>query len=533
MFHRFQSNTALAIVISFGLFLSISSGYILYKMEENKITRQFHKEIDSHVASLHKQIIVNFEALRSLAILFSDSKTPDWAHFSIEAKGIIIRHKDIQALEWVPLILHSQRSAYESKKLLNLPEFQIIERRKQGSMVRSPIKEQYFPVYFVEPYIGNKLAYGFDLSSSATRYQAIISARNSGLPTATGSITLVQENGNQKGFLAFIPIYKSRGLSTVEKRINNFSGLLLGVFRIGDIFQNSLKGQEIKNIQITMLDNTVPSNPEILYQSTNYNKEDYNEIIYRKNLPLIWGRQWSIEASPSKDFYNNRRNVLPLAVFISFILFTIYISLYINTISKRTIAAQKIAQEKSKEINEANKKLELLSRSDGLTGIANRRYMDDFFEHEWRLAIRNNTSISVVIIDIDFFKLYNDNYGHPQGDDCLIKVAKNLKSTLNRPSDFIARYGGEEFCLILPNTTNAIEIAENCRKSIENLKISHEYSSVAHVVTISIGTSTVTPTANLSIRKLIETADKALYKAKDRGRNRVEEIHMDSRILNT
>ena len=149
MFRTFKTHTALAIVISFGLFISIASGYFLYKMEENKIKGEFNKEINSHITTLHKEIIINFEALRSLAILFSDSTTPDWMHFSFEAQRILSRHNDIQALEWVPLILHSKRSAYESKKLLNLPEFQIIERRKQGSMVRSPIKEQYFPVYFV------------------------------------------------------------------------------------------------------------------------------------------------------------------------------------------------------------------------------------------------------------------------------------------------------------------------------------------------------------------------------------------------
>jgi len=133
-----------------------------------------------------------------------------------------------------------------------------------------------------------------------------------------------------------------------------------------------------------------------------------------------------------------------------------------------------------------------------------------------------------VIIDIDFFKLYNDNYGHPQGDDCLKKVAKNLESTLKRPTDFIARYGGEEFSIILPNTTNVAEIAENCRHSIESLNILHEYSSVAQVITISIGICTVTPTKAMRSRTLIETADQALYLAKDKGRNRVEELHMNS-----
>jgi len=524
MLRTMQTHTALAIVISIGLLISVASGYFLYEMEENKIKAEFNKEINSHLTTLHKEIIINFEALRSLAILFSDSTTPDWMHFSFEAQRILSRHNDIQALEWIPFVLHSERTTYESQPLLNLPKFEIIQRKVQGSMVKAPIKNAYYPVYFIEPYIGNELAYGFDLSSSETRHQAIITARDSGQPTATGSITLVQEKGNQKGFLAFIPIYKFRGVSTEEKRRKNLQGLVLGVFRIGDIFASSLKGRELNNIQITLLDKTHPLNPTILHQTSIHGKELYDEVIFSKNLPLIWGRQWSIVASPSKDFFNNRRNVLPISVFISFLLFTAYIALYIHYLSKRAAMIQKTVEEKNQEINEANKKLELLSRSDGLTGIANRRCMDDFFEQEWRLAIRNKSSLSFVIIDIDFFKLYNDNYGHPQGDDCLRKVAKQLKNTLKRPTDLIARYGGEEFSLILPNTKSALKIAENCRQVIESLNIPHEYSEVAKVITISIGICTVTPTVNMSSRRLIETADKALYMAKDTGRNKVKEL---------
>jgi len=528
MFRTIQAHTALAFVILLGLIISVSSGYVLHKMEKDTIVRAFHQEINDHAASLHKEVIVNFEALRSLAILFNNSTIPDWSDFSFEAKNILNRHSDIQALEWIPMVFHSQRSVLESKPLLNLPAFEIIEREKQGSMIKSPVRDVYFPVYYVEPYIGNELAYGFDLSSNSTRRQAIIFARDSGLPSATGSITLVQEKGNQKGFLAFIPIYKFRGLSTVDKRRKQLQGFVLGVFRIGDIFKNSLKGNTINDIQFTLLDTTHASENEILFQNLMHEQDIDNEIVYRKNLPLIWGRQWNIVASPTQEYFNKRQNVLPLAVFISFVLFTIYIALYIHFLSKRTAIAQKTVEERNHQINEVNKKLELLSRLDGLTGIANRRCMDDFFKREWRLAIRNKSSLSFVIIDIDFFKLYNDNYGHPVGDDCLKKVAKQLEETLKRPSDFIARYGGEEFALILPNTTDAIEIAENCRKSIKNLNIPHNYSSVAQVVTVSTGVCTVTPSKSLLPRTLIETADKALYLAKDNGRNRVEELHIQS-----
>ncbi len=258
-----------------------------------------------------------------------------------------------------------------------------------------------------------------------------------------------------------------------------------------------------------------------MHQTYTYEEDVSNEFIYKKNLPLIWGRKWSIVASPSKEFFNKKRNVLPLAVFISFILFTIYIALYIHFMSKRTAAAQKMVEEKNQEINKANIQLELLSRLDGLTGIANRRCMDDFFEREWRLAIRNKTSLSFVIIDIDFFKLYNDTYGHQKGDECLKHISSILSQSMHRASDLVARYGGEEFIAILVNTdTNgAKKVAENIRYNIEALNIEHSSSKNAERVTVSLGKATVNSDYDGEPSLLIKQADDALYQSKENGRN--------------
>ena len=169
--------------------------------------------------------------------------------------------------------------------------------------------------------------------------------------------------------------------------------------------------------------------------------------------------------------------------------------------------------------------LENLSSRDGLTGIANRRRFDEFFEQEWWRAKRKKTQLSLILMDIDHFKQYNDNYGHLAGDDCLKQIALTLDNQLKRPTDLVARYGGEEFVCILPDTDNkgALQIAKQFMKSISDLKIPHSYSNAADHVTISLGVATITPSnSSLSKEELIKVADKNLYEAKANGRNQVK-----------
>lgn len=160
--------------------------------------------------------------------------------------------------------------------------------------------------------------------------------------------------------------------------------------------------------------------------------------------------------------------------------------------------------------------------SDGLTGIANRRHFDVAIEKEVRRANRSGTPLSMLMIDIDFFKAYNDHYGHQQGDECLIRVAGALAQMLHRPLDLIARYGGEEFAVILPemNREHSLRMAEAMRQTVEDMQVPHEKSEHAAHVTVSIGLATHTGQVS-EIADLVGGADRALYSAKRAGRNRV------------
>jgi diguanylate cyclase (GGDEF)-like protein len=167
--------------------------------------------------------------------------------------------------------------------------------------------------------------------------------------------------------------------------------------------------------------------------------------------------------------------------------------------------------------------LEMLAAIDPLTQVANRRRFDEALDTEWHRALRGRTPLSLILFDADFFKAYNDHYGHVAGDECLRRIASTMTAVARRPADLVARFGGEEFGLILPDTdaTGAYVLAENLRQHVEKLGFCHA-ASPAGQVTISGGCATLTPMAGEAALELLNCADEALYEAKRQGRNRVE-----------
>ena len=195
---------------------------------------------------------------------------------------------------------------------------------------------------------------------------------------------------------------------------------------------------------------------------------------------------------------------------------------YLNKL-ERDEAFAEMAELKAK-LEKSNNALQLLSCLDGLTNIANRRRFDDFMASEWKRAVRENSTLTLIMIDIDYFKAYNDNYGHQKGDETLKSVVSALNDAIHRPADLLARYGGEEFVIVLPDTTmkGALQLAEVLLANVKALNIPHEYSKAASRVTISVGIACCEPEIRHdTVESLIESADKAMYEAKMNGRNQL------------
>ncbi|NEP17578.1 MAG: diguanylate cyclase [Leptolyngbya sp. SIO4C1] len=197
-------------------------------------------------------------------------------------------------------------------------------------------------------------------------------------------------------------------------------------------------------------------------------------------------------------------------------------ALFVETLGQETAIAirQSLLYQ---QLQRANQELQALALTDSLTQIANRRQFDRHLAHEWQRLTREQKPLSLIICDIDYFKRYNDRYGHPAGDRCLVQVAQAITRASKRPADLVARYGGEEFAIILPNThtRGAHRVANQVRQGIESLGILHPDSDVSDQVTVTMGIASAVPSRNVGMQELLQAADLALYHAKQQGRDRI------------
>lgn len=200
----------------------------------------------------------------------------------------------------------------------------------------------------------------------------------------------------------------------------------------------------------------------------------------------------------------------------------------VRSLKARKRQLEALVAERTSQLEAANRELERLANEDALTGIPNIRHFRACFEEEWRRAVRNSKPLSVILVDVDHFKAFNDLYGHPAGDECLRLVASILKGRVRRPGDLAARYGGEEFIVLLVNSDSrgAAAVARDLRLGVQAVGIKHEGSDAAKVVTVSLGCATALPGGDQRPGDLIDAADHALYRSKGEGRNRVTAVDL-------
>ncbi|SFR38931.1 diguanylate cyclase (GGDEF) domain-containing protein [Marinobacter gudaonensis] len=517
-----------------GVTLSLGLGRLLYKEETRAIELEFKAEIDQLSASLEREALLNLEILFALKSAVAVMPEMTAERFNRLTREILERSPAIQAFAWAPFVKRSELDEFVRRQEEAFAEFAMTEASPDG-LVGLTDRAWYVPVQYIEPLGQNRAALGFDLASEASRREALMEARESGEMVATAGIRLVQEPENQRGFLVFAPLYSLSADQGAGVDTRRHYGFINGVFRVGELVGQAVGLELTEDLLFEVLDIT-GSQKLMLYRSRNPEHLSWQpDLRYTVESISIAGRRWSVEAVPSRSYIEARRGLLPVFVSASgTVLVVVLVGYFLS-------GARKNAQ-----LRVAKAELERISLTDALTGLANRRQFDAVLHKEYRRALREKTTLSLVMVDIDFFKEYNDEYGHPAGDACLRDVGGILREVVKRPADLVTRYGGEEFAIILPDTPQPETIAEACRQAVEARGIPHRLSSVAESVTISVGVAMLAPggfsASQLSPEQrslkpeasgeqgdqpstgpalLVDEADDALYRAKESGRNQV------------
>lgn len=521
----------------------------LYNAETQQIQSEFQRSINQRSALLDNELIRLRAIMRYWRKFYETSSASiDPDQFRTIALDLLDSYPSLQLIGWAPMVTHAQRGAYEANFRQFDPRFSIFGLQLESYVpdemmdivdlsevdqdrMFAPAGEQaqYFPLTVLEPQEGVGSLTGLDLASVnvmavSSQVQKTRDSGSSDIFALPGMLSPFSPD-REPVLVALMPTYLEPGQSTAATA-GGLLGFIGTVFSIEELLLNSSLSDRPSDISVMLRDRTGDEGLEDLYQ---YGSELQPAMRYTRPIAGVLGRKWEMVASPTADYIAARRSLLPQLTLAGGLVVIALLGMYINLLRRQTALVQQEVelrtgelQRANSELNHLNDRLEHLSRIDSLTDVANRRCFNETLDSEWRRAFRENRPLTLLMIDVDYFKAYNDEYGHLQGDDCLKHVAGVLREQFSRSGDLVARYGGEEFAVILPNSTPQAEaVAEQCREAVAALRIPHGKSAVADHLTISVGVSSVVPHAPLSPKDLVESADRALYTAKESGRNAV------------
>jgi len=520
-----KNKSTLVILLIIGVVVSVYAGKLIYDRETDAIKLSFRGDFSDKVQALQRELFLTEEVVHGLKSLYDCSENVEYEEFKTMVDSFLLRHQErIQGLSWNPRLSANQidesaadyNPAFLETIRKDFPDFEITERDEQNKLVHVDVKKRkdnfFIPVAYIEPYPSNQKAHGFDIASNAQRKESIEAARDTDQIHATPTISLVQQN--TRGVLVIAPLYDGKPI-TLESQRELFKGVVVGVFKVGEMADQAMKSTAVRNLSFELLE----GNFSLPFTLKNINAGSFNTIykssedqseIFPKLSRFIEtdtltfaNRTWGVKGVPFVDYVDQKRSSAPLFVSIFGVLFSGSSIWYLF----RILAVQE--------------KLKDLTVLDSLTKVANKRGIIDYLNYEWRRCMRDGQSISICMIDIDDFKKFNDTYGHVAGDRCLQEVAGALQEATTRSVDMIGRYGGEEFCLIMPNTKDPNIVAKACLEKVRDLNIPHNSSSCSECVSISIGLATTVPLKDDSLTNFLKTADRALYKAKNSGKNQI------------
>ena len=505
---RVANRPWVAVVVAlFTALLAAGLWYYSTSVIEQRARDRFLYRVDMAERDLVGRMNDFQQVLRGAQGLYAASETVsrrEWRTY-VEALQLDSYLPGVQSMAFSLVVRAEERRAHESSmRAQGFPEYSIFPADSPFPMS--------VVVLYIEPFAGrNPRAVGYDMYHEAVRREAMERARDTGKPALSGKLRLVFEEAPdiQPGFLLYLPIYRNGWpTSTVDERRQALFGFINSAFRANDLLTTLLRGKHT-DVELDLFDDS-PSHEDLLYSS------DLALRVPRHMIDReikIGGHRWTARFYSSAEFEQASEDSGPLLILV----FGAALSLAVFLMLLMNAQYQKHMNEAAVALSLANQQLEILSVSDGLTGLSNRRRLDEKLREDFLALHRNGGNFSFLMIDVDHFKRVNDTYGHQAGDEVLKRLAHMIDDH-TRATDFVARFGGEEFAVLVPHTESEMEgavLAEKIRHAIAEGTFPY-----AGKVTVSIGVSR-SCLDDVSEMDIFRRADQALYQAKEQGRDRV------------
>lgn len=514
------------LLITFG----VSVAWMAYSLALSSDNQQVRRAIQVRATTLAGEITVGldakYEILYGLQALFNASKHVDADEFSLAAAGYLKRDRMIEGLEWIPRVAAEERQRYEQQAQARIPGFKISDAVGVGDYVAAQEADEYFPIYYLEPSNAYRESRGLNLNSYSVTKEALSEARDTGRVVVSDVLSGIENSTPFSLVFATLPIYKAYPI-TVEERRKRLQGFVAVLFLSENLFQHVVDKARLDDLIVRV---EVLSGDDLrteIFESDNRSGEPVHSDFAQEVVIDVANERWLLSVAPTAEGIAAFRSDSPRLVFCLVLGFAFACGIAILVLLRQRSLVAGAVVERTCQLNEANIQLEKLSNTDFLTGLANRREFESRATLVWNDVLARPQPFCVLMIDVDQFKQYNDSFGHLAGDTCLKRIAQVLRHELGGVSEVVARYGGEEFVVLLSGGNAQPMHVSRALQAVSDESIAHALDVDREWVTVSIGAAWVTPSASLDLKSVISSADEALYKAKETGRNKIVNVYLN------
>lgn len=498
-----RSRSVIAMLAIAGLlFTGLLSGWLWY-IEQQQAEDKVRTDIEKRAQQLRNELHQGAESLYALrdVIHYVDS-LPEIV-FADVAGAALQRHPLVEGLVWLPRVRAAERQDYERR---NGP---ILLGQTQTA---APVRDEYFPIRYVVPKQKNLYSIGVDVGAHPVLSQALDQARRAGALGMSGGAARLAPGSDGQGVIIALPVFKGQP-TTVSEQQQALRGFVVAVVDISRLLGGVFP--DLPHAGWCLLEDISNAN-----HNTLFSLGTPEGLRASSAVPVFAGREWLLSmAVPQSTVLHG---ALPTTTAIFGTLLVLLVCGYLYLLQRRGELVQSLVDQRTRELRQANQRLASLSVTDPLTGLANRRAFDEYLAQEWQRALRYQQPLSLLMLDLDYFKQLNDRHGHPAGDRCLVELADRLRSKFRRAGDLIARIGGEEFVVVMPGADASVQQrAEQFRACVSAtpFRLAEE---LAVTITISGGLASRIPQPDQLPQMLVKAADDALYQAKRAGRNCIQ-----------